>query len=482
MALTVYFHNIDKKTNSTWQPQNENALFITDVILKTPTNITGPVLQVSNYPQELINANYCWIPSLSRFYYITDIEFTSNNVLTIKTKVDVLASFKNAILADYQYVVRSSVKKDSAIQDTFYPAKMGTNFKESTYQLVDPAVPGSYILGIVGKSQGTIGSITGSTQYVILNDTNMKKLMDYLFTSENFTEMITDDVVKTFFNPFQYIVDCMYLPFATPSLTSSPLSLGWFTPDDISALQIVSPFYDITASGGQVISIPRAIESDINDYRNYSPWANYRVFIPYIGWINLDSQLLHNDEQLSFIVMIDFPTGEMMVKIVGTQSGNLITTLTGQCCAKIRLAQATMTTDIISAGVNIAGAGVTAMGDFIQWANRDEGREKQREYGKQLSSIGNGINAGAMQISSMGSNGNMSGRFFEQNIRIICDYYTSIDMDNLNFGSPYCAHETLSEHAGGFVQCLNPHVTGVNMLESEVSECESYLTGGVYLE
>ena len=82
----------------------------------------------------------------------------------------------------------------------------------------------------------------------------------------------------------------------------------------------------------------------------------------------------------------------------------------------------------------------------------------------------------------MGSNGNMSGRFFEQNIRIICDYYTSIDMDNLNFGSPYCAHETLSEHAGGFVQCLNPHVTGVNMLESEISECESYLTGGIFLE
>ena len=51
MALTVYFHNIDKKTNSTWQPQNENALYATDVVLKTPTNITGPVLQVSNYPQ-----------------------------------------------------------------------------------------------------------------------------------------------------------------------------------------------------------------------------------------------------------------------------------------------------------------------------------------------------------------------------------------------------------------------------------------------
>ena len=480
MALSVSFYNIDKKLNSTLQP-SESPVYTTNVVLKTPTTITSPQLQIADYPIGLVNCNYCFIPTFSRYYYITDIEFTSNNILTISTSVDVLASFKNALLADYQYIVRSSIKRDSAIQDTFYPAKMGLYHSEKTYQLVDSAVPGSYIVGIVGKKQGSIGSITGATQYVILSDTNMRNLMDYLFTAENFTEMITDDVVKTFFNPFQYIVDCMYLPFATPQLTSSELTLGWFSPPDVTALVIVSPFYQLTPQEGLIIDIPRPI-ADINDYRNYSPWASYRLYIPFIGWINLDSQLLKEDSQLNFLILIDLPTGEMMIKITGQQSGKIITTLSGQCCAKITMAQATMSTDVISTGINIAGAGVTAMGDLIQWANRDEGRERQRALGEQLSSIGNGISAGTTQMSSMGSTGNISQRFFETNIRLICDYYNSVDQNNSDFGSPYCKYETLSGHSGGYVQCLNPHVTGANMLESEIEECESYLTGGVFLE
>ena len=489
MALTVYFHNVDKKTNSTWQPKNENALYVTDVVLKTPTNITGPELQVSNYPHELINANYCWIPSLSRFYYITDIEFTSNNILTIKTKVDVLASFKNAILADYQYITRSSVKKDSSIEDSLYPALTGARTLENNFVFVDDGTSTTsriYILGLVGQTMG-FPAITGAAQYVYLNSSQLQDLMDFLFTPENFGDMIVDNVVKTFFNPFQYVVSCRLQPFKGTSFptTGQALKLGWFEPGIECSVCVNGWAYKTGAivpeNNWEEIDIPRPVSSDIDDYRNYAPYAHYRLYIPFIGWTDIEPALLHGATKLRLFGVVDEINGELMMR-VETDTGNVVTYLSGYACPEIQLAQVSVNESQVTAATSAIGGGLTGFGEFIKWANREKGREHQRALGEGLASLGQGVASLSGQISSIGSTGNLSSRVFENRVRLVCNYYETVPQNNAEFGSPYCVHETLSEHAGGFVQCLNPHVTGVNMLESEISECESYLTGGIFLE
>lgn len=62
---------------------------------KEDTNILNPVLEVA-YNASYTSANYIYIPSLNRYYYITDIK-TGMQRMYLTCEVDVLMSYKSSI-------------------------------------------------------------------------------------------------------------------------------------------------------------------------------------------------------------------------------------------------------------------------------------------------------------------------------------------------------------------------------------------------
>lgn len=122
MALTVrFFKNVNKKTNSTFQPSESDPLTYTDFTctLKDGTSILDPVFDIylsfDDNPAAL-GYNYCKVPALNRYYFVHDWKYALG-VWTASCSVDVLASYKTDIGSLTKYVLRSASNYDPFILD-----------------------------------------------------------------------------------------------------------------------------------------------------------------------------------------------------------------------------------------------------------------------------------------------------------------------------------------------------------------------------
>lgn len=470
--MNIVLYNFAKERNSLDLPSGGTTR---SCVLKEQSSVTSPVVDMSGVDGLY---NYAYIPSFNRYYYVTDIVKVTNDITRYSLAVDVLATYRSDILASSQYVLRSTNNVDVSIVDSWYPQKSGNKSVMKNLQFFDQDAEGTYILGIVGPSDG---SITGAVQYVMMNAVNLSALMNFLFTDSNFVDEITDDVVKTFFNPFQYVVDCMYFPFGWDTY-GDQLKLGWFEPKNGDSPVYCKYLDTISWTGADItIDIPRPV-SDANDFHNYAPYADYRLYIPYFGWTDIDGNLLKNDAQLELYFSVDFPSGTMMCEIVGKQSAMIITTLETQCAAKIPLAQVSYAqsltpSNIVSGAVKLSsifGTGNTAMNRAIDLVTSEGVKEK-------MTGITDAIGNASKQVSTKGQMGCISQKQFEWRVMFVCNYYESVDTDINKFGAPCCKTLTLSSLGSGFCQCMGPHIEISSALTGEIDQIESYLKGGIYL-
>lgn len=467
MNITLY--NFAKERNSLDLPSGGT---VRSCVLKEQSSITSPVVDMSGVDGLY---NYAYIPSFDRYYYVTDIVKVTNDITRYSLAVDVLATYRSEILASSQYVLRSTNNVDVSIVDSWYPQKSGNKSTMKNLQFFDQEAEGTYILGVVGPSDG---SITGAVQYVMMNAANLSKLMNFLFTDSNFADEITDDVVKTFFNPFQYVVDCMYFPFGWDTYGDN-LRLGWFEPKDGDSPVRCKYLDTISWTGADItIDIPRPV-SNAQDFHNYAPYADYRLYIPYFGWTDIDANLLKNDAQLELYFSVDFPTGTMMCEIVGKQSAMIITTLETQCAAKIPLAQVAYSQSINPGNIvsSVAKAGAWFASGMMEIIDPND----ELGTAEIITGIGDGIANASKQVSTKGQMGCISQKQFEWRVMFVCNYFESVATDINKFGAPCCKTLTLSSLGSGFCQCMNPHVEISSALTGEVDQIESYLKGGVYL-
>lgn len=63
--------------------------------LKSEYDILNPIINIESH--NIINANYCHVPELNRYYFIDKQSILTNNLITVFLKVDVLESYKNEI-------------------------------------------------------------------------------------------------------------------------------------------------------------------------------------------------------------------------------------------------------------------------------------------------------------------------------------------------------------------------------------------------
>lgn len=73
-----------------------NALNLSGT-LREATSVTNPIITVES-TVVIVGYNYCYIPDFSRYYFVVDAKTMRNNIWAITLKVDVLMSFKEAIL------------------------------------------------------------------------------------------------------------------------------------------------------------------------------------------------------------------------------------------------------------------------------------------------------------------------------------------------------------------------------------------------
>ena len=128
-------YKISKKTNSTRRPEDIAGIFsaerngefkgrqsllapVVDFVGVTETTIPPAGQDPETYAPRF---NYAYIKEFERYYFITEWTF-EGGIWTAQMSVDVLATYRDEILAMNAYVLRSSSYHNPKVIDTIFPA------------------------------------------------------------------------------------------------------------------------------------------------------------------------------------------------------------------------------------------------------------------------------------------------------------------------------------------------------------------------
>lgn len=89
--------------------------------LKETTSVLNPVL-ILRTSDPVYNYNYLYIQEFGRYYFINDIRSVNNNVWEISAHVDVLETYKSAILANSAVVKRQASQYNLYLDDPDFHA------------------------------------------------------------------------------------------------------------------------------------------------------------------------------------------------------------------------------------------------------------------------------------------------------------------------------------------------------------------------
>ena len=437
--MTVKFYTFSKRPNSTKQPTGTEALSLTSVELKEECNFINPVLKLKGLTNGTTFVpgmyNYAYIPLWLRYYFIRDWRYI-NGLWEVELVIDAMASFKTDIGNTNTYIERCASASDGTIIDTLYPAKTNVaitkvNVATSWYNVAPSG--GSYIVGLINYATG---NKVGAVSYYALTGAQFAQLMAFLFSSNIFnsssiTEM-GEGLYKSLFNPFQYVVSCLWFPFTTASFGSSSedMKVGYWS-TGINGL-IVSSLAQKTYATATIPSHPQVSRGT---YLNHAPYTRMCLYIPPFGSIPIDTNFVEIGNYLYSAVLVDHITGQATIRVAISQDSshldeyNIMTERSGMMGVPIQLAQ------VMSDYVNTVGSVSNAVGSLLSG-----------NIGGLINSAMSAVESQMPKVSTSGANGS----FIEtlQYPVLMVEHLQLADEDNAEYGRPLCAVRTISTLSG----------------------------------
>lgn len=297
----------------------------------------------------------------------------------------------------------------------------------------------------------------------------MQSLGNYMWTGAfdptNFKKIVA--------NPLDVFIGLSILPISVPSSTSKNIILGGI---DTGIVMNVANQQFIDVDFGTL-----TIKTGTGDsYLDYSPYTKASIFLPYIGWRDLDiDEIMKKTLHLKY--RVDIVTGGCVAFL--KCGGSVLYEWSGQCSINIPLTSIDWSSTysaVISAVGHITGtvAGVATSagsgnplgiaGSVIEGA----------------SALAGDVMSAKPQYPKSGSLGGPSGVIGHQQAYICL---TRPRLQKPRYQSKYMGYPSfvtkkISDLVGtGFNAFSDIKLQGIGLLDSELSELESILKGGVYL-
>lgn len=123
-----------------------------DVVLKEGTSILRPVLLlVSTSQAPLTGYNYMYIAAFGRYYFIDDVKSVRNDMWEVSAHVDVLETYKTAILANTGVIKRQSNSYNLYLDDPEFRVYNYEQIQTKKFPANNFSKTLSYILTINGS-------------------------------------------------------------------------------------------------------------------------------------------------------------------------------------------------------------------------------------------------------------------------------------------------------------------------------------------
>lgn len=458
MAIVVQFGKVAKKNNSTYTGTFTKSLYC---ILKESCSVLTPSIFVQTTNPSAYN--YCYIADFSRFYYINNWTYERGRWLA-ECSVDVMATYKDQIGASTQYILRASNDSDGSIMDTMYPTKNVISERQAS--ATSPWRDGIYVIGVVASR-----SINGAVSYYAMTTSEFSSLCSYLFGGSIYdfneiTQDITRETWKSLYNPFQYIVSCMFIPM------------------DISAnyghyINVRVGYWDIPVSGytlssripveeGFVIPWTGSHPDDARgDYVYCNPYTQVDFSFPAFGFVQLPSDIVYKQGGVVGNVSVDIITGEGTLYLGDTTFPYMV--LKAQVGIPIKLAQ--MSTDVM-------GIATTAVSGVAGTVSKALSGDIAGAIANGASAIDSTVRSQVPRLSTTGSSGGFSSLIYPP--RAVFRYYKLVNEDNTRLGRPLCQHKRISD-IGGYLLCENAAVNTPGTME-ESQRVQAIMNAGFYYE
>lgn len=496
----ILYSNFNKKKNSTLQPTSGNSTSHTVTgYLREPCDILNPMITLQNVTGASIipaQCTYAYISDFDRYYWITD--WTRQDALWIaQMSVDVLASHKTAIGNQTEYILRHDSTSDfnTYLSDTTYPCTNDVEFNSYVLNTIftTDIQSGIYVVGIIsgGQSAHSVGAIT----YYALTMAQFVALKERLFSDSNLETMqiidsqgldlsiIPQEIVKTIYNPYQYIVSCFWFPFTESSITNkdavTSIPIGWWT-YTLSGYRIRQQIIEIgTESYGFGIHPQANLRGE---YLNYAPYSK-RYIVGRFGTVTLDGIIFKRGDHCIVSYLIDLITGQCIAKIAKqtTESGLTVDRLIEERSfllgVPIQLAQ--VSTDYLGTAMTVNHA----LGDMFNSTTQgfmSAGIPGAIVNGIEstISGIGNTVKASMPVVETGGNNGTFLSPRNETHVIEV--FYRIVDEDIAHRGRPLCELRQINT-LSGFVLCAEGDID-INCYDSERTQIKNYLTTGFFWE
>ena len=473
--MNAIFYAFEKKKNSTARPGTGVSSATIAIELKDDTSVLNPVLIMTATTSGMPNPfnpsyyTYVHIPSFSRYYFVDDVKYVLGH-WEFYLSIDVLATYKPTIGTTTAYVERSASTSNGDIIDNLYPAKTDVQITSATISTswanVAPS-GGCYVIGVINYQNGNhIGAVT----YYATDTAGLNSLLGYLFGNNiyqagNITE-IGEGLFKSIFNPFQYIVSCMWFPAAASRYgsTSTTIKVGYWD-TGVTAVS-VSALLDNRYIDGTIPDHPQAATR--GDFLNFAPYTRITLFCPPFGEVPIDATFTRVGKYLHAKVMIDVITGQATLRVAFRSSTSAdysykaCVEKTAMMGVPIQLAQVLSdysgSVNTLSSGISggIAGAIMGMIGATVQSA----------------------IATQAPKVSTNGANGSFIN--FGLQPELVVEHMKLVDEDNIDLGRPLMSTRTINT-LSGYIKCADAHFDA-SCFGQEKDMVNEFMNNGFFYE
>ena len=324
---------------------NKNLTYVGYITGKfsAPLGIKNIEIDVVNYDINY-SYNYVYIPSLNRYYYVTNIQLTTKDYTRLQLQEDVLMSWANLIKNQNAYITRYGHKPavNVKLYDERYPFVdiptathysitnvAGSNVVQFKYlmenlpsstrrapnvfyhavsDVVEFTTANEDISAPSGSGLPNIQSRRGSNHFRLL------ELNDY---NGLLRACVNNDA------PASYIQSLMLLPFDLRDIFSDA-SDGYkvYAGDNMlagSEWLAQSESYGSEVYGTQNGGFPYIVVADFYfnsnggiditaNYKDYSPNTVWDIYLPFVGWVRIDPSVMYA-KRIMIYYAIDFDTG-----------------------------------------------------------------------------------------------------------------------------------------------------------------------------
>lgn len=145
--MEIIIYSTDSENNRV--DKKLNKILTLNGTLKEQCSIISPSIVIQGNISDISKANYCYIKSFSRYYYINNITIINNNLYRIDCDVDVLMSYKSQIRKLSAVIERQENDYNLYLEDSSFKTQSRDNILTKSFPN-GFTTEGNYILAVAG--------------------------------------------------------------------------------------------------------------------------------------------------------------------------------------------------------------------------------------------------------------------------------------------------------------------------------------------